>query len=166
MSKSTKIRRATKARKPSAPAGKPDQAAERIREIIASNEALYHPHLADWSVDVKDLPDGEFQILEAARGDDTPARVIATVRPNPELGTPRDRRQIATLLASAPDLWRELRELARWAEADAVEGVETLARITTLLWHSSGDRPFEYRTAPDDDDVAVRLMRRAGHLTV
>lgn len=164
MSKSTKSRRASKSTPP--PATFDGSLDLRIREQLADPDGrLYHPGLAEW-VSPPERSGQDATLFEIREWPDDskpgPGRVVATVRVNPEIGTPRDRMAIATMLSAAPELWRELRRLAPWIE-DGADKAMNVGRIVQLLWQAAGERPFGHREIDCDEDLAVKKMRRCGY---
>lgn len=88
-------------------------------------------------------------------------RPIANVQPNRQIFDAEACNRIATLMAAAPDLWRQLRKLAGWLEGSDTckemgEAQKDLHEAVTLLWQSAGRYPFKLCEVDEDEEKLLR----------
>lgn len=107
----------------------------------------YCPELAEWDVSFPDRFSNahRFEIREDL-GDLKHGRLVATVTVDPAFAV-KVAQQMAFLLSSAPNLWRKLRDIARFEIAE-YETLDSFHEAVLLLHHASGRRPYDI---PEDD---------------
>lgn len=113
----------------------------------------YQAELAEWDCTYPD-DRNTFQVRDATKN------VIATVTISDRF-TVEDARRIATFIETAPDLWRMLRELARWLSYDE-NTLDQYSEALKLLWASAGRNPYALPEDCKDEGIIAHNMRRAG----
>jgi hypothetical protein len=119
----------------------------------------YHPYAATWDVGGTDDTAGIYHVAPGSDHFDKNRPLVAIVAVNPDLGA--DARQVLSMMACAPQLWRELREVASkyiWGP-DARENPDAMddfARITNLLIGASDTFPWDGVNEVGDGKIDAR----------
>ncbi|HEY7116552.1 MAG TPA: hypothetical protein VH475_08200 [Tepidisphaeraceae bacterium] len=110
----------------------------------------YHGELRQWITPLKPIAPRTFAVHELV-GDFGMGVRIATITVDDGID-PESAARLANLMTAAPELWRELRETARWYLVKDTEQLDEFARLTEVLWDAAGRRPFEVAEADQADE--------------
>lgn len=128
-----------------------------------AKDLAYQAELAAWDCEFlsrsKDEPSNVYRVYELGSIDQAtthPRRLIATITVCPEL-SPANAERVATLMACAPALWRELQSATEIVEGCGLHTLEQVCDITHWLWKAAGRNPFLSRR---EDEAEEALMDR------
>jgi hypothetical protein len=121
-------------------------------ETAAADQRVYSPELSSWFEHSTKSP-GTFEI-RSVNADGRTGPLIATVTVNPAFN-PANAKAIVRLIASAPDLWQSLQNVAPHSLSDAGRN-DDFANAMDTLWQAAGRFPFAW---PKPEEREEKLMQ-------